>query len=47
MNSKPKCPECGSDKLQVNRKDKWSGRTKKIEYRCTNCGRMTVNPKYD
>jgi transposase-like protein len=38
-----KCPECGSDKL-IKVGYVWSGRRKVQQYRCTVCGRTTVNP---
>jgi DNA-directed RNA polymerase subunit RPC12/RpoP len=39
-----KCPECGSVKLYASKTAIWSGRTKKINYKCLDCGRATVNP---
>lgn len=37
------CPECLSDNLiKVGRV--WSGRQRKQEYRCKNCGRLTIRP---
>lgn len=37
------CPECLSDNLiKVGRV--WSGHQLKQEYRCKNCGRLTIKP---
>jgi len=48
-----KCPECLSERiikfgLKFGGKDKISGkRDKKQQYRCMECGRVTVNPKLE
>ena len=43
------CPECKSPKLIKFGHNKWSKgidgtRTKKQQYQCSSCGRITVNP---
>jgi len=37
------CPECGSKRV-VKLGFTWSGRTHKQQYRCQDCGRLTIKP---
>lgn len=37
------CPECKSPNI-VKMGHVWSGRERRQQYRCQDCGRLTINP---